>query len=254
MSIIYRIVKSIDLNCDLGEGMPYDAELMPYISSANIACGYHAGDEGTMQKTAELCLKNSVVIGAHPGFSDKENFGRAPMKLSHGEIYLLTLNQLQGLHKVCVKLNAYLHHVKPHGALYNMAAKDQRISRAVAQAVKDFDPSLILYGLANSFMISEAKAIGLKAANEVFADRTYQADGSLTPRTHPKALINETEKCLEQVKQMMNDGIVTTVDAKQISIQPQTICIHGDGDHAAQFAKSIHALLLKENIAIKTIS
>jgi UPF0271 protein len=244
----------IDLNCDMGEGMPHDAELMPYISSANIACGYHAGDEATMQKTVELCLKNKVAIGAHPGFNDKPNFGRTPMKLTDHELYALMQNQLKSLGAICLKMKASLHHVKPHGALYNMAAKDQGMSNGLAQAVKDFDPSLILYGLANSFIISEAKAIGLKTANEVFADRTYQSDGSLTPRTQTNAIITDTKKCLEQVRQMLKEGTVTTTDQEQIPVKPQTICIHGDGDHAVAFAKSIHTMLLKENITIKTIS
>lgn len=245
---------NIDLNCDMGEGMPYDAELMPYISSANIACGFHAGDKTTMQKTVELCLQNNVAIGAHPGFDDKKNFGRTAMKLPDHELYTLIQIQLKALQEVCLKMNTNLHHVKPHGALYNMAAKDQGMSSVVAQAVKDFNPTLVFVGLSNSFMISEAKAVGLKTANEVFADRSYQADGTLTPRTQPNALITDTKKCLDQVRQMLKEGTVTTVEGKQIAIQPQTICLHGDGDHAVDFAKSIHAMLLKENVEIKPIS
>lgn len=245
---------TIDLNCDMGEGMPHDAELMQYISSANIACGYHAGDEATMQKTVELCLKNDVSIGAHPGFNDKENFGRTSMKLSDDELYSLIQKQLRALHEICLKMKTNLHHVKPHGALYNLAAKDHAMSKVIAQAVKDFDTSLVFFGLSNSFMISEANAIGLKTANEVFADRSYQSDGSLTPRTQPNALIADTTKCLAQIKRMVKEGIVTSVDQKQIPIQPQTICIHGDGDHAVDFAKSIHSMLMRENISIKTIS
>lgn len=245
---------TIDLNCDMGEGMLHDAELMPYISSANIACGFHAGDEATMQKTVELCLKNNVAIGAHPGFNDKKNFGRLPMNLSDHELYALIYDQLKTLHEVCTKMKTTLHHVKPHGALYNMAAKDQGMSQVMANAVKDFDSSLVFIGLSNSMMISEAKAVGLKTANEVFADRTYQSDGSLTPRNQPNALITNTKQSLEQVRQMIKEGIVTTIGKEQIYIRPQTICIHGDGDHAVDFAKSIHSMLLKENIIIQAIS
>lgn len=245
---------TIDLNCDMGEGMLHDAELMPYISSANIACGFHAGDEATMQKTVELCLKNNVAIGAHPGFNDKKNFGRLPMNLSDHELYALIYDQLKTLHEVCTKMKTTLHHVKPHGALYNMAAKDQGMSQVMANAVKDFDSSLVFIGLSNSMMISEAKAVGLKTANEVFADRTYQSDGSLTPRNQPNALITNTKQSLEQVRQMIKEGIVTTIGKEQIYIRPQTICIHGDGAHAVDFAKSIHSMLLKENIIIQAIS
>ncbi|HEY3430036.1 MAG TPA: 5-oxoprolinase subunit PxpA [Cyclobacteriaceae bacterium] len=245
---------TIDLNCDMGEGMQHDAELMQYISSANIACGYHAGDEATMQKTVELCLKNNVAIGAHPGFDDKKNFGRTSMQLSDEDLYSLIQVQLKILNNICEKSKTRLHHVKPHGALYNMAAKDQGMSKVIAQSVKDFDASLVFYGLSNSFMISEAKSIGLKTANEVFADRSYQSDGSLTPRTEPNALITDTIKCLDQIRRMVKEGAVTSVDQKQISIQPQTICIHGDGDHAVEFAKAIHSMLLKESITIQPIS
>ena len=244
---------TIDLNCDMGEGLPNDAELMRYISSANIACGYHAGDETTMRKTIGLCVKNNVAIGAHPGFADKQNFGRAEKTLSTEELYKLVLDQLHAIGKICSEQSASLHHVKPHGALYNMAAKNKQMSNTIAQAVFDFNPNLILYGLSESFLISEAQNLGLKTANEVFADRTYQADGSLTPRTQKNALITDSKESILQVLQMIIENSVTTVDQKTISIVPETLCIHGDGSHAVALVKEIHTTLLQEGIQVKTI-
>ncbi len=233
----------IDINCDMGEGMPNDADIMPYISSANIACGYHAGDEKTMRNTIDLCLKHNVAIGAHPGFDDKANFGRKPILLSADELYQLVWKQLEIIQAICNEKQAALHHVKLHGALYNMAAKDKSISNITAQAVKDFNPELIFYGLSGSVMISEAKALGLKTANEVFADRTYQPDGTLTPRTQPHALIEHSTEVIRQVEQIVKEKRVTTLTGETIPIKADTICIHGDGDHALEFAKSIHRSL-----------
>lgn len=244
-------VKNIDLNCDMGEGMTTDASMMPYISSANIACGYHAGDEETMKRVIALCLQHNVTIGAHPGFNDKENFGRINQHLSDQELYDLVTKQLLILQRHCTSAGATLHHVKPHGALYNMAAKSQHMSTILAKAVFEFDPSLLYYGLSNSFLITEAKRIGLQTANEVFADRTYQWDGSLTPRTEKNAFIEDTETALAQVLQMIQFNTVMTIQNKEISLQPQTICLHGDGAHAVDFAKVIHQTLKNNSIHIQ---
>lgn len=244
---------TIDLNCDMGEGMPHDATLMPFISSANIACGFHAGDRYIMRTTVELCLKHSVAVGAHPGFPDKKNFGRTPMQLSQHELYDLITNQLQDLSSICKEMNATLHHVKPHGALYTMAARDQEMSMTIAQAVYDFNHKLVYYGLSGSCMISEAKKIGLQAAQEVFADRTYQQDGSLTSRDSEGALIEDEKAAINQMLMMVKEGKVETIDKTLIPIQAETICIHGDGKLAEQFAKSIHQQLKKEGITIKSI-
>ncbi|WKZ59170.1 MAG: 5-oxoprolinase subunit PxpA [Cyclobacteriaceae bacterium] len=233
----------IDINCDMGEGMLNDADIMLYISSANIACGYHAGDEKTMRNTIDLCLKHNVAIGAHPGFDDKANFGRKPILLSADELYQLVWKQLEIIQAICNEKQAALHHVKLHGALYNMAAKDKSISNITAQAVKDFNPELIFYGLSGSVMISEAKALGLKTANEVFADRTYQPDGTLTPRTQPHALIKQSTEVIRQVEQIVKEKRVTTLTGEIIPIKADTICIHGDGDHALEFAIHIHKSL-----------
>lgn len=245
---------TIDINCDLGEGMPHDAAIMPFISSANIACGYHAGDRESMHRTVELCLKHRVAIGAHPGFDDKPNFGRKQMQLSSSALYDLVINQLRALDTVCGELKTSLHHIKPHGAMYNMAAKDLEMSKAIARAVFDFNPKVIYYGLSGSCMLSEARNIGLATAHEVFADRTYQQDGSLTPRTSERALIHDENEMLKQVLLMITQNKIETIDKSSIAVQADTICIHGDGDHALPFARAIHQRLKQEGIQIQSIA
>lgn len=245
---------STDINCDMGEGCSGDAAIMPFISSASIACGYHAGDEQIMQTTVELCLKHHVAIGAHPSFSDRDNFGRKEMNLSNQEIYDLVLIQIELLDKVVKKCGTILHHVKPHGALYNMSVKDATLAKTIANAVKDFDQKLILFGLSGSYSTREAKKAGLQTASEVFADRTYQDDGNLIPRSDPNALIEDADEAVRQTLQMIKEGTVTTVSGKTIHILAETICIHGDGKHAINFAKKIHHALKKEKITIKSIS
>jgi UPF0271 protein len=245
---------TIDINCDLGEDTGFDDALMPFISSANIACGYHAGDEETMKHTVESAIKNNVAIGAHPSFFDRENFGRTAMHLPTDEIYDLIILQLRTIDKIAASMGAELHHVKPHGALYNMSAKDPMIAKIIAQAVKDFNDRVILFGLSGSDSISAARAIGLKTASEVFADRTYQDDGSLTPRSESNAMIEEVDKSAQQSLQMVRERVVTTVNGKTIPIIADTICIHGDGKHAVDFAKAIHKALKKEGVKIKTVS
>jgi 5-oxoprolinase (ATP-hydrolysing) subunit A len=245
--------ESVDLNCDLGEGSGNDLLIMPFISSANIACGYHAGNENTIWETIELALKHKVAIGAHVSFLDKENFGRTEMNLPAEEIYDLITQQLIIMNEILSSFDIKMNHVKPHGALYNMSAKDTTIANTIAKAVKDFDDTLILFGLSGSCSINEAKAIGLKTASEVFADRTYQDNGSLTPRSHSQALIEEEEKSLQQVLQMIQKGTVTCLSGKTIPIAAETICIHGDGKKAAAFAKRIYENLKQNNIAIKAI-
>jgi 5-oxoprolinase (ATP-hydrolysing) subunit A len=229
-----------DINCDLGEGMSSDALIIPFITAANIACGYHAGDVATMQQTIEVCLKYQVAIGAHPSFYDKDNFGRTTMNLPPNELYDLLTQQLIILSEVADSFDQKINHVKPHGALYNLSAKDIITAGVIADAVKDFDASLILFGLSGSYSISEAKKKGLATASEVFADRTYQDDGSLTPRSQSNALIEETDKAVAQVLEMIKEGTVTSVSGKKIPIVAETICIHGDGKRAVEFAKAIH--------------
>lgn len=245
---------TVDLNCDLGEGTGNDELIMPYISSANISCGYHAGDKRTIRESVELAHRHKVAIGAHVSFSDKENFGRTEMNLPPAEIYKLITSQLAIMKEIIKPYSTKMNHVKPHGALYNMSARDASLAKVIAHAIKDFDRTLILFGLSGSHSISEARAAGLKTASEVFGDRTYQDDGSLTPRSHPHALIEEEEKCLRQVLQMVQKGTVTSLSGKTIPIIAETICIHGDGKQAPVFAKNIYENLKRNNIAIKAIS
>lgn len=246
-------MKTIDLNCDLGEGILTDAAIIPLISSANIACGFHAGDESTMKQTIELCLKHGVAIGAHPSWPDRENFGRTEMEMTETELYDCITEQLKFLNKFALSFNTKLQHVKPHGALYNQSAKNKQIAVTIANAVKDFDASLILFGLSGSYSITEAEKLHLKTAQEVFADRTYRDDGSLTPRSRPNALIEDEEQAVQQVLQMILQNTVTTISGKNIFIKADTICLHGDGKHAFQFCKLIHQTLKQNHIEIKSL-
>ena len=233
----------IDLNCDMGEGIGNDEAIMPYITSANIACGYHAGDENIMKQTVELCLQYNVAIGAHPSYFDRGNFGRNDIDLSVEQVYTLVKKQIQLLKEITEESKALLRHVKPHGALYNKSAKNVDVAKAIAMAVKDVDEDLILFGLSGGYSIVEAKNLGLKTRSEVFADRTYQDNGSLTPRTQVNAMIEDEEKSIQQVLQMVHEGFVTTVSGKSISIIAETVCIHGDGKNAVQFARRLNEVL-----------
>jgi UPF0271 protein len=233
----------VDINCDMGEGIGNDEAIMPYISSANIACGYHAGDADTMKRTIELCLQYNVKIGAHPSYMDRENFGRTIMHMLLPEIYELVIKQIHLLDKIAKELGAALHHVKPHGALYNMAAGNPELSVAIVKAVQDVNDKLVLYGLSNSFLISEAKKAGLTAWHEVFADRTYADDGKLTPRAKSDALIETEEQAVKQVLEMVKKGLVTSTGGKQLPVTADTVCIHGDGKHAEAFAKAVQFAL-----------
>jgi UPF0271 protein len=245
-------MKTIDINCDLGEGIGNDELIMPYISSANIACGYHAGDEKTMKQTVELCKKYSVAAGAHPSYPDRENFGRTDMLLHPGEIYEMIVKQINSLEKIATAADVPIHHVKPHGALYNMAARDKMLAPFVSLAILDTNSKYTLYGLSGSYLVKEGKNLGLKTASEVFADRTYKDDGSLTSRNKPGALIEDTNAAIAQVLQMVKEGTVTSVTGKKVPIVAETICIHGDGEYAVEFAKAIYGALKKEGIEIKS--
>lgn len=249
-------MQAIDLNCDMGEAfgnypMPNDDILMDYITSANIACGFHAGDPEVMQHTVTVAVKKGVAIGAHPGLPDLQGFGRRDMKISANEAYQMTLYQIGALSGFVKAAQGKLHHVKAHGALYNMAAKDVGLARAIVQAVHDFDSTLILYALAGSEMVSAAKKIGINTASEVFADRTYQDDGSLTPRTQSNALITDEQLAIEQVLLMVKQQQVISVSKKNIQLKAETLCLHGDGAHAVEFAKMINKKLKDEGITIK---
>jgi len=237
----------------MGEGMANDEAIMPFISSANIACGYHAGDESTIKKTMELALQHNVAIGAHPGFADKENFGRLEIFLSQPELYDLVVKQVHLVKNICSLFNTKLHHVKPHGALYNMAAKDKALAATIAKAVKDVDDTLVLYGLHKSCMLATAAEIQVKTASEVFADRRYNNNGSLVSRALPGALIETEEDALGQVLQMVLHNTVTAINGENIPVLAQTICIHGDSKNAGGFSRKIYEALQQHNIIIQTI-
>lgn len=246
-------MQTIDLNCDLGEGLTNDALLMPWISSANIACGYHAGDTDSMQKTITLAIEHQVAIGAHPGFADKTNFGRTELRLPLNEIFDLVTEQVWQLQQMAKQMGGSLQHVKPHGALYNMSARDALLANTIAKAVYTIDHNLVLFGLSGSLSISEAEKIGLPTASEVFADRTYQPDGSLTPRSQPGALIESTEQCLQQVLEMIQQQTVTATNQKSVPIKAQTLCLHGDGEQAVVFAQLIYRALENNQISIQPV-
>lgn len=251
----------------MGEGMETDAAIFPFISSANIACGYHAGDEDTMRRTVERALRYDTAIGAHPSYPDRVNFGRielldsAPGKidrsLRYEELAGLLYEQLHRLQEICRESGTRLRHVKPHGAFYNRAARDPLVSDLICQAIAAFDPSLLLYGLSGSEMKSGADRYGLSFVNEVFADRTYRADGSLTPRTDPNALIEDPELAVAQVVKMVCEGRIVVggigkaASLQEIPILAETICIHGDGSHAVGFAGRIHEVLLRNRITVR---
>jgi UPF0271 protein len=242
----------IDLNCDMAEGLGNDALLMPYISSANIACGFHAGDKDIMKRTVALAVENNVSVGAHPGFNDKANFGRTEMDLPAAEIHDLVATQIYLLKKIAQDSGTILKHVKPHGALYNMSARNVSLAATIAKTVYEIDPSLLLFGLSGSHSISEAKKTGLQTVSEVFADRTYQNNGALTPRTQPNAMIETEDASIKQVLQMVLTKTVTSINGEQVPIIAETVCLHGDGAHAVAFAKKIFHTLQENKIAIKS--
>jgi 5-oxoprolinase (ATP-hydrolysing) subunit A len=233
----------IDINCDMGEGFGNDEAIMPLVTSANIAFGAHAGDEETARTTILLAKNHGVNIGAHPSFYDRRNFGRTEIETTPQQVYNLITEQLALFRKIVDTAGAELHHVKPHGALYNMAARDTSLAKAIAQAVRDFDADLVLFGLSGSASIIEAERLGLNAWNEVFADRTYQDNGSLTPRSQTGALIEDETGAVAQVIQMIEKGSVTTLSGREIPIVADTVCIHGDGKHAVAFAKKLFQTL-----------
>lgn len=244
----------IDLNCDMGEGIGNEEVLMPFISSANIACGYHAGNTAEMERMVDYCIRYDVAVGAHPAFPDKENFGRTEMQLPLNQIYDLVTDQLNVLGGIAKTKGIELNHVKPHGALYNMAAKQKDIAVTIAKAVKEYNPSLIYYGLSGSLMIEAAKQEGLLTASEVFADRTYQPNGSLTPRNQPNALITDTAAAIRQVQQIISKQSVTAINGQTVSLYADTVCLHGDGTHAVEFARALHTTLQEAGISIKKIN
>jgi UPF0271 protein len=249
---------TIDLNCDMGESfgpwkMGNDAALMDHVTSINIACGFHAGDPTTIRKSVTTALGKGVAIGAHPGYPDLQGFGRRNMSMSPDEIYDMVVYQISAVKGVCEAAGGHLHHVKPHGALYNQAAKNEAMAAAIAKAVLAVDRSLIFYGGSGTLLISEAESAGLQTASEVFADRTYQADGSLTARSQPNALIADTQTAVKQALQLVKDDEVTTASGETIRLTAETICIHGDGDHALEFAVELRKAFADNKIEVSPV-
>ncbi|HHT7190559.1 TPA: 5-oxoprolinase subunit PxpA [Bacillus cereus] len=247
---------TIDLNCDLGESfgaykMGNDDEILPFVSSINVACGFHAGDPTVMRQTVEKASKHNVAIGAHPGFPDLIGFGRRNMNVSASEVYDYVLYQIGALDGFVKAAGGEMHHVKPHGALYNMAATDQKIADAIVKAISHSNPGLLLYGLANSeAYIRAAEKYNVTLIQEAFADRTYKQDGTLTSRTEENALIKNEEEAINQVLQMVKEGHVNAVNGEKVVVQAQTICLHGDGEKAVQFAKRIYRTFELNGISI----
>lgn len=248
-------MKSIDLNCDMGESygawkMGADAEIMPLISSANIAAGFHAGDPGTIRKTVSIAVDNGVAIGAHPSLPDIMGFGRRTMKVSAQEIYDMVIYQAGAVEAFARAAGAKLHHVKCHGALYNMSAMEEDLSDAIARAVKDLGSGVQLYALSNSKMMEAGLRHGLKTVGEVFADRGYMDDGTLAPRGQPGGMIEDAAKSVAQVLSMVDDGIVVSLSGKRVPVSAGTLCLHGDQPGAVAFATALRATFAKKNIAL----
>jgi len=248
----------IDLNCDMGEGygawrMGDDVALLDHVTSANVACGFHAGDPATMRRTVRAAVEKGVAVGAHPSLPDLQGFGRRTMHISPEEVYDLIVYQVGAADAFARASGGKLRHVKTHGALYNMAAKDRALADAIAQAVRDVDPTLVLFGLSGSAQIAAAEAAGLTPAAEVFADRSYQDDGSLTPRGRPGAMIEDVEASIAQVKRMVFDGIVRAQSGKEVPVRADTLCIHGDQPGALEFARRIRAALEQAGAQVRAI-
>jgi 5-oxoprolinase (ATP-hydrolysing) subunit A len=242
------VQRTIDLNSDLGEGAGHDAELMPLITSANIACGAHAGDLNSMIETVELAARHRVKIGAHPGYFDLENFGRTEREVTPAEAGRLVLLQIEQLYEIA---GARLRHVKLHGALYNQVCRDAQLAEGVVSDLARLWPDLILYAQAGSTLARFASARGLRVAEEVFADRTYQRDGSLTPRTEPGAIITDENIAVAQVLRMVREGVVRATDGTDVSIRAETVCIHGDGLHPVAFAQRLRSELATAGVGVR---
>lgn len=249
---------SIDLNCDMGESfgpwvMGHDEQVIPWVTSVNIACGFHAGDPGTMRQTVALALKHGVKLGAHPGLPDLAGFGRRVMAVTPEQVYDMVVVQVGALAAVARTQGAALHHVKVHGALYNMAARDGALAKAIAQAVADIDRSLILYALAGSVQVQAGRDAGLTVAQEVFADRSYQDDGSLTPRQQAGAMITDADQSVQQVMQMIEQGTVTSLSGKTVPLSADTLCLHGDQAGAAEFAQRLHQAFEQSGVGVQAV-
>lgn len=252
------ITMKVDLNADIGESFGnykcgLDDEVIPFISSANIACGFHAADPIVMDRTVSLAKEYNVSVGAHPGFPDLSGFGRRKMAVTPKELKAMVQYQIGALYAFCKAHGIRLSHVKPHGAMYNMAARDKDLASAIAEGIYEIDRGLILLGLSGSMLIEAAKETGLLAASEVFADRAYNDDGSLVDRSKPGAVITDEDLAIERVIEIVKNGTVSSITGKKITVKADSVCLHGDGIKAVEFAKKINAALNSEGISILPI-
>ncbi len=248
----------VDLNSDLGESfgnytIGMDEEILKYVSSANVACGWHAGDAVVMERTVALAKEFGVAIGAHPGFLDLMGFGRRNMAVTPGEAKAYVKYQLGALTAFTKSMGLQVQHVKPHGALYNMAAVDAELARAMCEAVYEVDPEIVFMGLAGSEMIRAAKEVGLRSANEVFADRAYNDDGTLVSRKLPGAVIKDKAEAIRRVVRMVKEGKVESINGNDIAIRADSICVHGDNPKALEFVKNIRETLLSESVTVRSL-
>ena len=239
---------SIDLNADLGEysdmaGAARDAAILDFVTSANIACGVHAGGLDVMKRTVDLAARRDVTIGAHPSFPDREGFGRREMSIPAAELEEQVASQIEALSGVCIAAGVRLRYVKPHGALYNIGARDEAVARIIAEAVRSTDPSLVLLGSYGSFLISEGERAGLMVATEGFPDRGYMANGTLVPRDRPDAVLHDTRIVARRAIRMARDGYVESADGARIEVRPESLCIHGDNPEAIELVKAVRAAL-----------
>jgi len=247
---------TLDLNCDMGESfgawsLGQDEALLDLVTSANVACGFHAGDPATMARTVRGALARGVAVGAHPSLPDLQGFGRRTMAVTPREAHDLVLYQVGALAAFVRAEGGALRHVKPHGALYTMAAQDPALAEAIARAVRAFDPGLVLVGLAGSRLVQAGAALGLRCASEVFADRGYEADGSLTPRGRPGAMVEDEEEAAARVVRMAREGVVRCRTGEDVPVRAETVCLHGDQPRALAFARRLRAALAGAGIEVR---
>ena len=241
---------SVDLNADLGEGSGHDAELFELISSANIATGFHAGDSDTMHAAISAAMQHGVAVGAHPSFFDRENFGRKELKMPNEEVFDAVAYQLGIFQAIASALGVRPNHVKPHGALYNMAVRDEKLADAIARGIESVDPKLILFAPDNTELARAGETHGVQIAREIFADLNYLNDGWLVPRTRPDALLRDPKEAAERVLRMLREGKVRSVEGRDVDVRGETICVHGDTPGAVEFARELRTQLEREGVGI----
>ena len=245
------MTRDVDLNADLGEGSGHDEDLFKLITSANIATGFHVGDAGTMRTAVSTAQTQGVSIGAHPSLFDRQNFGRKEIDVTPEEVFDAVVYQLGVFQAIAERAGARANHVKPHGALYNMAVRDQALAEAVARAIEAVDPALILFAPDRSALARAGESLGLKIACEVFADRNYRADGTLVPRSRADALLHDPEEAAARVVRILGEGKVRSIDGVDVDLRAETICVHGDTEGAVQFARALRARLEKEGVNVR---